>query len=447
MQVLIVEDQPEYLGLLTSLIEGFGHQVTSCRSVAEAWSHYQRTYFPLVVTDWVLLDRDSDGLKLCQSIRDHVNGKYTYLLLITGRTDPGDLTAALNSGADDYLGKSMDVQMLKVRFRVAINNGKNLSEYMDSEKKIDALRKEMGKTSPFHGLIGQSEPMKSVFSSIRNLAQLDLNVLIHGETGTGKELVARAIHKESRRANAPFVAINCGALTETLINSQLFGHKRGSFSGAMLDQKGVFEDAHGGVLFLDEIGDLPLNIQPNLLRVLENGEITRIGETRSLKIDVRIVSASHKDLRALIQEGRFREDLFYRLRIGEVKLPPLRARSGDLLLLTQVFLADLSRLLGKPLQIQPDALKKMMSYAWPGNVRELKNALSVAAANAQGNTLEARHLPMEIAESSEQSSALPGRDALIAALHQTQGNRAAAARMLGMSRATFYRRLSEFGMS
>lgn len=311
----------------------------------------------------------------------------------------------------------------------------------------------------FNQLIGASLPMLMVYQQIQDLANLDMTVLIQGETGTGKELVARAIHEHSHRRQKPFVAVNCGGFTESLIESRLFGHRRGAFTGATADQQGFFEAADGGTLFLDEIGDLPLSLQTSLLRVLQEREIIRLGETRPRKINVRVIAATHRDLEQEVAAGRFRQDLLYRLRVGQIRLVPLRERREDIPLLVAWFLRQFSLTVNSdPKEISQGAMQTLVAYSWPGNVRELKSAIEMAAARCPGPVIRVTDLPEHITGSKPSEStplsltSAPDsldkkqqarRRQVLEALQRTYGNRAAAARLLGISRGTLYRWIEE----
>ena len=313
------------------------------------------------------------------------------------------------------------------------------------------LRRQLDEHATFEQMIGKSKPMRQVFQTIQDVARVDSTVMIEGETGTGKELVARAIHQLGRRRDAPFVAINCAGLNDELATSQLFGHRRGSFTGAVNDQQGLFEAAHGGTLFLDEIGDLSLRVQTALLRVLEENIVLPLGESSPRAVDVRVLTATHRDLVEEAAEQRFRQDLLYRIRVARVKLPALRHRREDLPILVRAFLADHRASTGKEVDaVSDDAMAVMMEYPWPGNVRELRNALEYAVIRARGSILQAEDLPPEVLErrtdGDQDDSALDEADQLSAALKRARGNRTRAAALLGISRATFYRRLRELGI-
>ncbi len=313
---------------------------------------------------------------------------------------------------------------------------------------VRALRARLSKGAEFENMIGASAAMRRVFQSVSELAAVDTSVLIRGDTGTGKELVARALHRRSARAEGPFLAVNCGGLSDELASSQLFGHLRGSFTGAVTDRQGCFEAARGGVLFLDEIGELSERVQASLLRVLEDQQVTRLGENSAREVDVRLLVATHRDLEREIAEGRFRADLYYRFRVAQIDLPALSERREDIPALAEAFLASARAMTGKQVEsIAELALGALMAHSWPGNVRELKNAMEFAVVRCTGTRLEVSDLPPEIdADPQSIDSGLREEDRIRAALSRARGQRKRAAELLGMSRATFYRRLREYGI-
>ncbi len=306
----------------------------------------------------------------------------------------------------------------------------------------------------FHGILTADARMKEVLALVGRMARSDTTVLIRGESGSGKELVARALHDESYRSGGPFIAFNCAALSDTLLESQLFGHVRGAFTGAVRDHEGLFEQAHGGTLFLDEVAEIPLDLQAKLLRVLEERSFTRVGGSRPISVDVRIVSATHRSLRALVAHGRFREDLMYRLRVVPVFLPPLRERRGDVALLSDHFLARLNARAERHVRrIAPDVMRVLLDHRWPGNVRELANVLEYAYAVGDGDEVRFQDLPPELRDPSWPSAeprALRSHDdeerALRRALSEANGKVGRAAESLGMSRATFWRKRKQYGV-
>jgi transcriptional regulator with PAS, ATPase and Fis domain/ligand-binding sensor domain-containing protein len=327
--------------------------------------------------------------------------------------------------------------------------------YLYDVSEIYDLRRLLDEKAKFHELVGESTAMRIVFKQIHDVAQMETTVLVEGETGTGKELVARAIHYTSARKDKAFVAVNCAELSESLLASQLFGHKRGSFTGAVSDHTGLFESAAGGTLFLDEIGDMPLGIQASLLRVLQEKEITRLGETKPRKIDVRIIAATHRDLHRRVAEGFFREDLLYRIRVARIHLPPLRERIEDLSLLVSWFLGQFRAPSGKTdLEISSEAMEFLTEYRWTGNVRELRSAIEYAVINCRSAVIQPGDLPPEIVGTAHvehipsfaTDSDSDEKQRLVYALEKAKGNRAAAARMLGISRPTLYSRLKMYGL-
>jgi sigma-54 dependent transcriptional regulator, acetoin dehydrogenase operon transcriptional activator AcoR len=332
------------------------------------------------------------------------------------------------------------------------NNQRYIFYFYDMSE-VHGLRCLLDEKSQFQDMIGKSESMQTVFQYIRELANIASTVLIEGETGTGKELVARAIHFSSNRKTEPFVALNCAGLTESLLTSQLFGHKRGAFTGAFADSKGLFESANGGTLFLDEIGDIPMSVQTIILRVLQEREITRLGEFKPRKIDVHILAATHCNLIQEVSKGNFREDLLYRIRVARIQLPSLRERREDIPLLISSFLNQFQVEIGKPVQeVSNEAMGILMGYSWPGNVRELKSAIEFAVIRCRDSVVQAEDLPPEILNTVHPQTRLDrlyqdDRKRLLTALESAQGNRSVAARLLGMSRATFYRRLIDLNFS
>jgi transcriptional regulator with PAS, ATPase and Fis domain/CHASE3 domain sensor protein len=316
------------------------------------------------------------------------------------------------------------------------------------------LRQPLSDAAQFHELVGDGPAMRRVFAEIRDLARSGAAAFIEGETGVGKELVARAIHRASERRAKPFVAVNCAGLTDSLLASQLFGHRRGAFTGAVQDQKGVFEAAEGGTLFLDEIGDVSPSVQTSLLRVLQEKEISRLGESLPRRVDVRVVTATQRDLAREVAEGRFRADLLYRIRVGRIRVPPLRERREDIPLLVASFLAEACGAAGRSIDgVADEAMARLLTHPWPGNVRELRAAIEFAVIRAKDGVLRVDDLPPEVrdevlaAASDEAGAAATAQSRITAALEKTHGNRKAAAALLGISRATLYRRLAELGIA
>jgi PAS domain S-box-containing protein len=333
-----------------------------------------------------------------------------------------------------------------------VAGGKILMLYDVTE--VHTLRQQLEEKAEFGDLVGKGEAMRLVYEQISQIAQVDTTVLVDGDTGTGKELVARALHYASHRRAKPFIAVNCAGLTESLLGSQLFGHKRGAFTGAIADHEGVFEAAAGGTVFLDEIGDIPNSLQSSLLRVLQEKEITRLGESKPRKVDVRFLAATRRDLEAEVAYGRFRDDLLYRIRVARIQLPPLRDRNEDIPVLIESFLEQCRATMGKSVdEVSAEAMRELMAHDWPGNVRELKHAIESAVIRAKSRLLNVEDLPPEIIGAHRPQLApayeIPQarqKDRLVLALEQTRGNHAAAARLLGIGRSTLYRHLKKHGL-
>lgn len=319
---------------------------------------------------------------------------------------------------------------------------------------VHRLRQLVKGKASFHNMVGRSDAMQEIFERIRAISAVDTTVLVTGETGTGKELVARSLHELSNRREMPFVAINCAGLTESLLASQLFGHKRGAFTGATQDHRGYFETAAGGTLFLDEIGDISSAVQQSLLRVLQEREIIRVGDSKPRSVDVRIITATHRDLHGEVERGRFRADLLYRIQVARVAIPPLRQRREDIPLLTETFLTEHRTVMGKTTdRVETKVMRLLLAYPWPGNVRELRSAIEYAMISCKGATIRVSDLPPEIMNNDKRpmpSDGLSSQDEesrIREALEIADGNRTRAAHLLGVARATLYRRMNALGMS
>jgi two-component system, NtrC family, response regulator HydG len=338
----------------------------------------------------------------------------------------------------------------------AVETLTDISELLKKDTQIEAFRRELSSRDGFHGILGDSGPMNKVFDLITNAARSDAPVIIFGESGTGKELVAAAIHNTGARKRKPYLKVNCAALNESLLESELFGHVKGAFTGAFQNRKGRFEAANGGDIFLDEIGDLPLSTQVKLLRVLEEKVIERVGDNRPVPIDVRIISGTNRNLKKLVGSGLFREDLFYRINVIPIVIPPLRERRSDIPLLAESFFRRIRLKNDKNIDvISNSALDSLMNYSWPGNVRELKSALEYGFVTCDGSVIEPLHLPPDVFQNSIQISPKKKislnrneiqKSQLIDALEQTGGNQTKAARILGVSRITVWNRMNKYGI-
>ena len=336
----------------------------------------------------------------------------------------------------------------------AVETFTDVSEVVRQKQEIDSLRRSCRLEEGHHGLLGESQPMRDLFELIENVAQTDAPVLIQGQSGTGKELVARALHEESPRNAKPFIKVNCAALNENLLESELFGHEKGAYTGADRTRIGRFEAAHEGTIFLDEIGDIPLSTQVKLLRVLEEKEIERVGDHKPISVDVRIVSATNKDLETLISEGLFREDLFFRINVFPLSCPALAARLEDIPVIVQNFIEINAAKGGKEISgLTPEAMEALLNYSWPGNVRELRNAIEYASVLCPGGWIGKDHLPPKIAldnkltSSNTRSSAAywqEEREKLIHTLRRFRGNQSETARALGVSRVTIWKRIKKY---
>lgn len=342
---------------------------------------------------------------------------------------------------------------MDIEVRDGPENPENKTILLYDMSEIFSLRRLLEKNTQFHKIIGKSKIMHDIYQQIQSIARVDWTVLIEGETGTGKELVAQAIHFSSYRKNKPFIPVNCAGLADSLLNSQLFGHKRGAFTGAVIDQEGLFDAANGGTIFLDEIGDIPLNVQITLLRVLEEREITRIGESRPRKVNVRIIVATNSNLADEVKKGKFRKDLLYRIRVARIKIPPLRQRREDIPLLVKNFLYGAKTMIGKPVkEVSSEVMRYLLNYDWPGNVRELKSTVEFAFLSCNGTVIQLQDLPPEVFEShSTEQLKIPiagdERTRILTALKQTKYNRKRAAGLLGLSRAAFYRHMKRLGIN
>jgi len=383
--ILIVDDEPAARYGLRRALES-KYRIAEAESAEAARAALQTEKPDLVLLDVVLPGQD--GLSFLQWMREQ--GSTVPVLMVSALDAAKTAVDALRLGAADYLVKGFELDEL--RQRVA-----NLLKLVSLEQENDSLRRQLATEGQFGAMIGRSEEMRRAFEIADRVAPTDSTVLILGESGTGKDLLAQEIHARSPRAAKPFVAVNCAALPETLIESELFGYERGAFTGAAQQRKGKFEQAHGGTLFLDEIGDMNSVTQAKVLRALENRTIERLGGSQSIPVDVRVISATHRDLPAEIRNGKFREDLFYRLRVVTIDLPPLRAHKGDIGVLTDGFLRIHSARLGRSARIGKEALIALEAYDWPGNVRELKNALERSVVMSRGDEILTSDLPAEVA--------------------------------------------------
>jgi two-component system response regulator HydG len=450
LHVLVIDDEKAHAEVVCEILRRQGYLCAVATSGKEGARRIESEEFDLVLTD--LKMGDLDGLEILRRAKEHL--PEAEVVVITGHGDVKTAVKALQEGAAHYLLKPLDKnELLAVVARTAENLRRN--------RTVRELRKQLDERFGFEGVIGFSPKMIDVINRLKAYAPTRATVLILGENGTGKELVARALHLNSPRKNKPFVPMNCAALNENLLDDEMFGHEPGAFTGAERLRKGKFEYANGGTLFLDEIGDMPPALQAKLLRVLENGEVTRIGSNEPIKVDVRLVAATNRDLEALIAEGKFRQDLYYRLKVGTLRLPPLRERPKDIPMLTMHFLAEFTKRHGKKVERVADAVWRAFAhYPWPGNVRELRNTIESMVVVDHDGVLGPDDIPEGDALREAAGGARApagGADDLVGrplreveryyserALDLTAGNREEAARLLGIGERTLYRNIQDW---
>lgn len=447
IRVLIAEDKESMRRSLTRLFSDKGYEVAEAASGEEALARFSEMEVDLVVTDIQM--EGMTGLDLLAEIKKR--SPQTPVLVMTAFGTVENAVEAMRHGAFDYLLKPFSLSEVEARVEKALEQRRLLTENRYLKQTID---QSVGK------MIGRSEKMQQVHRLIEKVAPHTSPVLILGETGTGKELVAREICQRSPRAERPFIPVNCGAIPENLLESELFGYEKGAFTGAAAQKKGWLELAEGGTLFLDEIGELPLSLQVKLLRFLQEREFQRVGGTKTIKVDVRLIAATHRDLKQEIVEHRFREDLYYRIRVIEIHLPPLRERLGDALELAAYFLQKFNQELHKNLRFLPETLDLLTIYSWPGNVRELENVIERAAVLAEGEAVRTEDLPPEfqsisVPEGSSEGPSEMGlterlelmeREIIRKTLDETQGNQTQAARVLRLHRSSLQYKMRKYGL-
>lgn len=453
--ILIVEDDLDHARSLVNAIEDMGFTIILAPTGAEGIHAFKTGHIDVVLSDLVL--PDISGLQVMEHIQQLDSEVPVLIMTAYGSIDSS--VQAMRGGAYDYITKPLDLDEIEVKLKRA-------TETSALRRKVKELSAETyGKWSSKY-IVSESAPMQDVIRETLSLAQTNATVAIRGESGTGKELIARALHADGPRAPGPFVAVNCAAFPETLLESELFGHEKGSFTGAVAQHKGAFERAEGGTLFLDEIGDAPKSVQAKLLRVLEDREVRRVGGQQSFKVDVRLVSATNQDLEALVEEGEFRQDLLYRLQVVAIWIPPLRNRRADIKPLAERFLAMAQTEHGRKIMaIEPGWFEKLESYDWPGNVRQLRNVVEAAVVTAGENTLRTAALRLDGAkrmDADETQATVPlaggaswedgltleqiERRILEQTLRKLNGNRSLAADQLGISRRTIQRKIKDYNL-
>ena len=438
-KVLVVDNDAEMVDLLRRHLEHEAYEVVPATKGTDALAALEQDDFDVILTDLVMDEVDGLGILRAAEQRD----PRPRVILMTAYGSLETAIDAIRHGAYDYLTKPFKLQQAMVAVNRAVDDRRVREENR-------RLRAQVRERFQFQNILGRSKPMQQVFEQIRTVAVTDTTILVLGESGTGKELVARAIHQHSHRADGPFVAVNCSAIPETLLESELFGHEKGAFTGAVRQQRGLFRDANGGTLLLDEVGDIPLALQGKLLRAIQDKSVRPVGGRHEVPLDIRIISATHRDLPALVTDGKFREDLYYRLAVIPVRLPSLRERPDDILLLATHFLHHAAGSLGKELEgFDESATAWLTEYAWPGNVRELENAVERAATIARGPRVGLTDLRIELpAPRPAGGRARPTlaeleEEYIQRVLQETHGDKRAAARVLGVSVRTLRRRFKE----
>jgi DNA-binding NtrC family response regulator len=449
-RVLVVDDERTMLDVVSRFAEKEGFETIRCSGGRDALDQLQAAHADIALVD--LRMPDVNGMEVLEAIR-RVDPACR-VVLMTGYAGIDSAIEAIKQGATDYLTKPLDLERVRRLLR-------SVREEAHRRRALLQAESQLARRTEYRGMIGPSAPMQDLFSLIERLAPHVRTALIIGETGTGKELVARALHQAGPRRSQRFVPVNCSAVVESLFESELFGHVRGAFTGATDTKAGLFEHASGGTLFLDEVGELPLAVQAKLLRVLESGEVQRIGALDARHVDVQVFAATNRDLSAEVQAGRFRADLFYRLDLVELRIPPLRARREDIPYLVAAFVAEFAKRFGKRVQgIAPDAERRLAGDPWTGNVRQLRNTIERACMLAEGDVITEREVgpivmvearapassnPAPVAESSApsvpESLLAVERDHVVRVLERTGGNKQAAARELQISRRALYRLL------
>jgi two-component system response regulator HydG len=451
LRVLIIDDEKLHAEAVAESLTRVGYACVIATSGKAGADKIEKEDFDVILTD--LRMQDVDGLALLRKAKQE--SPEAEVVLITGYGDVKTAVEAIKEGAFDYLTKPVDMGELRAIVDKA-------AERLRLARANRELQRQLDEKFGFEGVVGNSAKMHDIIAKLRDIAPTSATVLIQGETGTGKELVAKAIHTNSPRKNKPFVAMNCTALNENLLEDELFGHEPGSYTGADRLRKGRFEHANGGTLFLDEVGDMPVTLQAKLLRVLENKEVFRIGSNEPIKVNVRLLSATNHDLEAAAAAGKFRQDLFFRLKVVTIKLPPLRERRQDIPLLTAHFLREFNQLHGKRVQGISEALRRTLAaYDWPGNVRELRNLIESMVVQDHDGILDLNDIQegdsLRATLSADNHAASPAglvgrplgeveRYYVEQALNMTGGNREEAARLLGIGERTLYRKIKKWEM-
>jgi two-component system response regulator PilR (NtrC family)/two-component system response regulator HydG len=442
LNILIVDDHEDMRDFLEDILSGHGYRITAVASAREALDSLTRSDYHLVITDIKM--PGMDGVSLLEKIKSST-GFSPFVILITAFGDINDTISFIDKGAYDYIIKPFKMEQILIAVKRA-------ERELRMRRRVKELEDRSARHHSFQRLLGKSNKMKQIFALIEKVAPAEGAVLVEGETGTGKELIAQAIHRESNRKDGPFIPINCASIPDTLLESELFGHARGAFTGADREKEGLFVAANGGTLFLDEIGEMPMAIQAKLLRAIQERKVRPVGSTTDIPFDVRIVAATNRNLREAVDRGEFREDIFYRIATFQISVPPLRERREDIPLLIEGFLAGHTAQ-GRDVFFPPEVLRALVDYAWPGNVRELQNLVERCVYLCDGETVSFEDLPEPMLERIRPANryALPDDQTLGEVelsyiryiLDRCNGNRVRAAEILGINRKTIQRKLKE----
>ncbi|MBI2472431.1 MAG: sigma-54-dependent Fis family transcriptional regulator [Planctomycetes bacterium] len=445
--ILVIDDNEEHASATAEALQKVGYKCRIATSGKEGLKIIEAGEIDIVITDLIM--HDIDGLQILKTTKERL--PEAEVILITGYGTVETAVDAMRKGAATYLLKPININHL----RAEVNK---LVEKQGLVRNNKELHKQLDEKYGLSGIIGNSPKMQKVLTIVNQISGTTATILITGESGTGKELISKIIHNNSPRKNNPLVVLNAAAIPENLLESELFGHEKGAFTGALYQRKGKFEYASHGTLFLDEIGDMPLSTQVKLLRVIEDGVVTRVGSNEAIEVDVRLIAATNQDLEKLIKEGKFREDLYFRLNVVSIKLPPLRERLEDIPLLIDAFLREFSRIHNKKVSIlSPEARKILYKYPWPGNVRELKNCIESMVVVSMKDAIDTEDIPDHILQRSGETSTVPGlaagitieeaeRELIKSTLSTVGGNREEAAKMLGIGERTLYRKLDRYGL-
>ena len=445
-KILVVDDEVQIRTLLSRMLELEGYEVCQAGDCRTALKQLEFQSPDVVLCDVFL--PDGNGVDLVSSVKK--TAPNVEIILLTAHGNIPDGVQAIKNGAFDYITKGDDNNKIIPLVSRAVEKAR-------MNVRLEKLEKKVGHTYSFDSVLGDSKALKDAVSLAQKVSGTDVPVLLTGETGTGKEVFAQAIHYNSKRAKQNFVAVNCSSFSKELLESEMFGHKAGSFTGALKDKKGLFEEADNGTIFLDEIGEMAFELQAKLLRILETGEYIKIGDTKPTRVNVRVVAATNRNLPEEITAGRFREDLFYRLSVFQIHLPPLRERAGDVRILAKAFVKDFSVRLARPVtEITPAFLEALEQQPWKGNIRELRNVIERSLIVCEGEGLDVADLPLDIqnAHYEQSDETTPGSFELSAmerrhiarVLEYTKGNKTEAARLLKIGLTTLYRKIEEYGI-